>query len=221
MHGKDAVHPCMLPDLFFLSLESLKSFICLRLFLITCVFNFNCSCCKKVMRTFVYFLFMICKGSNLKLWSTTDPKGMYCAFEVIWIGSIVNSGLLWIVCVMYSVELSLSCFLLITFHLSNRLVQKRFFLVHSVSVSKVYSDNDGIAYGFALICSLNIFSQKDFVVPILLNHVIPMELKNSVKFGRPNPPISLGQKINFFGNMHLFPPFMKFSKNFSMSFSNF
>ena len=91
----------------------------------------------------------------------------------------------------------------------------------SVSISKVYSDNDGIAFGFALICSLNIFSQKDFVVPILLNHVIPMELKNSVKFGSPKPPISLGEKISFFGNMHLFPPFMKVSKNFSMSFSSF
>ena len=108
--------------------------------------------------------------------------------------------------------LSLSCFLFITFHLSSKLVQNLFFLVHNVSVSKVNSDSEGIAYGFALICLLNIFSQKDLEVPILLNHVIPIELKKSVKFGSPRPPVSLGGKYDFFGNIHLFPPFMKVSK---------
>ena len=137
------------------------------------------------------------------------------------VGSIVSKGLLWMVCVIKSVELSLSCFLFITFHLSKRFVQKRFFLVHSVSVSKVNSDNEGIADGFALICSLNIVSQKDLEVPILLNHVMPIELKKSVRLGSPNPPVSLGENINFFGNIHLFPPFMKVSKNFSISLRSF
>ena len=117
--------------------------------------------------------------------------------------------------------LSLSCFLFITFHLSSKLVQNLFFLVHNVSVSKVNSDNEGISYGFASICSLNILSQKDFEVPILLNQVIPIELKNSVKFGNPRPPVSFGEKINFCGKMLLLPPFTKFTKNFSISLSSF
>ena len=133
----------------------------------------------------------------------------------------MSSGLLCIVCVRKSVLLSLSCFLFITFHLSNKLVQNLFFLVHSVSVSKVNSNNEGISYGFAFICSFNMFSQNDLEVPILLNHVIPIELKNSVKFGSPRPPVSLGENMSFFGNIHLFPPFMKVSKNFSISLSNF
>merc|ERR1711867_142795 len=104
-------------------------------------------------------------------------------------------GICMYVCVKKSVLLSLSCLLFITFHLSNKLVQKRFFLVHSVSVSKVNSDNEGISYGLAFICSLNILSQKDLDVPILLNQVIPIELKNSVRFGNPKPPISFGEKM--------------------------
>ena len=124
-------------------------------------------------------------------------------------------------CVKKSVLLSLSCFLFITFHLSNRLVQNLFFLVHSVSVSKVNSDSEGISYGLALICSLNILSQNDLVVPILLNQVIPIELKNSVRFGNPRPPFSFGEKMIFWEKMLLFPPFMKVAKNFSISLSNF
>ena len=50
---------------------------------------------------------------------------------------------------------------------------------------------------------------------------MPIELKKSVRFGRPSPPTSLGEKISFFGKVFLFPPFMKLTKNFSIFLKRF
>ena len=84
-----------------------------------------------------------------------------------------------------------------------------------------FTDIDPLNYESYLREYCEQLSQKDFDVAILLNQVIPIELKNSVKFGNPKPPVSFGEKINFCGNILLLPPFTKFTKNFSISLSSF